>query len=297
MEGGQRNDRKVVRLAGCEEKGWERCRASRRLDPLSHRPDRAASDPSAVAFACLHRFSCVCDSRLPQLSARLSSRSDARCSINFAGGVSRVHVHAHFFSAFFIQRLGQLVPRRSRLGRVQWSLERWYRSREPQCSGGLVAWWSRSGSSHILWKAVSSGGGQKAIKIHRRPEMRESQGRFIYTVTYRRSLVNGRFRASHETEVSWISLYFGSSCLVRRLIFLLLFTRPFAGHFSPIFSSRKAIIVFFLLLLLLLKEAVSFSKDTSRRKKLNGNKIESKIDIGGREFESNYNLTRWESFS
>lgn len=51
VEGGQRNDRKVVRLAGCEEKGWERCRASRRLDPLSHRPDRAASDPSAVAFA------------------------------------------------------------------------------------------------------------------------------------------------------------------------------------------------------------------------------------------------------
>lgn len=51
------------------------------------------------------------------------------------------------------------------------------------------------------WRAVSSGGSRKAIKIHRRPEMRESQGRFIYTVTHRRSLVNGRFRAS-QTEAS-----------------------------------------------------------------------------------------------
>lgn len=67
---------------------------------------------------------------------------------------------------------------------------------------------------------------------------------------------------------------------------------PFRRPLLTVFSSRKAIIVFFLLLLLLLKEAVSFSKDTSRRKKLNGNKIENKIDIGGREFESNYNLTR-----
>lgn len=93
-----------------------------------------------------------------------------------------------------------------------------------------------------------------------------------------------------------LGLYLGSSCVVRRLIILLLllllllFTRTlrrpllFAKGDNP-FSSSSSSSSFE-------RRVVSFSKDTRRRKKLNGNKIESKIDIGGREFESNYNLTR-----
>lgn len=92
-----------------------------------------------------------------------------------------------------------------------------------------------------------------------------------------------------------LGLYLGSSCVVRRLIILLLlllllFTRTlrrpllFAKGDDP-FSSSSSSSSFE-------RRVVSFSKDTRRRKKLNGNKIESKIDIGGREFESNYNLTR-----
>lgn len=64
-----RGDQKVVsvRLAGCREReserereGWERCRASGRLGPLSHRPGRAASDSYVGAFKCFDWISCRC---------------------------------------------------------------------------------------------------------------------------------------------------------------------------------------------------------------------------------------------
>ena len=64
-----------------------------------------------------------------------------------------------------------------------WSIhvEQWFRCIDHvncSVSSEVVAWWSRL--EHIPWKAVSSGGTQKTIKIHRCPEMPESQGRFIY---------------------------------------------------------------------------------------------------------------------
>ena len=187
------------------------------------------------------------------------------------------------------------------LGRVQWSLERvisitWTAVHSGRVGGAVE---SAGESAHpaesgFLWRR--SEGSQDSS-----PPGNARKSRSFYLHRYVQPPIPRQPRqpVSRQPNGS-LGLYLGSSCVVRRLIILLLlllllFTRTlrrpllFAKGDDP-FSSSSSSSSFE-------RRVVSFSKDTRRRKKLNGNKIESKIDIGGREFESNYNLTRWESFS
>lgn len=187
------------------------------------------------------------------------------------------------------------------LGRVQWSLERvisitWTAVHSGRVGGAVE---SAGESAHpaesgFLWRR--SEGSQDSS-----PPGNARKSRSFYLHRYVQPPIPRQPRqpVSRQPNGS-LGLYLGSSCVVRRLIILLLlllllFTRTlrrpllFAKGDDP-FSSSSSSSSFE-------RRVVSFSKDTRRRKKLNGNKIESKIDIGGREFESNYNLTRWESLS
>lgn len=79
----------------------------------------------------------------------------------------------------------------------------------------------------------------------------------------------------------------------RRVLCAVIFLLVYAPFRRPLLFAKGDNKFFFSLFFFFFfsKKLSRFRRRTRRRKKLNGNKIES-IDIGGREFESNYNLTR-----